>query len=319
MKEKCEICGCDLHRGGGVYATDTVEGRSHATRHHYVAERFFGRTGNRRGEQRDKLFKACPWGLERKTALFCYECHELLLHNPVLLPADIERFAEIVRRNELDEIRKTTDKDKIAGRIQLLHDVIEKGLDYFFGAGTAPSLQMKTIQDNIFSVAPKCTEMAILWMKSGFSKLFTDWWSSFSPRLRRKKLFERKDRQWIVASFAEKERIWKTDVARIFRIEPPLGTLSYLYIHPNKNDSWVSSPAEAASLTKVALDAAAGLGIQNISMNGIQGGIVRHDREKDQKNARAMIAAIEQWSSENTHQFRSICLVDKENGFQTAK
>jgi hypothetical protein len=49
-----------------------------------VAERFFGRSNNRRGTQRDRVFEECPWGIEGQTAVFCYDCHEELLHNPVL-------------------------------------------------------------------------------------------------------------------------------------------------------------------------------------------------------------------------------------------
>src|SRR5690348_3107690 len=68
--ERCVLCGCRVHRRG-VYATPTVEGRSHATSHHYVAERFFGRSAMRRGEQREGIFSACPWGIEGKSAVYC--------------------------------------------------------------------------------------------------------------------------------------------------------------------------------------------------------------------------------------------------------
>lgn len=39
-------------------------------------------------------------------ATFCYECHEELLHNPVLLPDDIKKFAELVELRGLNEIKK---------------------------------------------------------------------------------------------------------------------------------------------------------------------------------------------------------------------
>ena len=45
--ERCALCDCILHRGRD-YAADTPSGRAHATRHHFVAERFFGRSANRR-------------------------------------------------------------------------------------------------------------------------------------------------------------------------------------------------------------------------------------------------------------------------------
>ena len=85
MNESCEVCGCLLGREAGTYARPTVEGRSHASQHHYLAERFFGRSKNRRGTERQRIFEESPWGHEGETGVFCYECHEELLHNPVLL------------------------------------------------------------------------------------------------------------------------------------------------------------------------------------------------------------------------------------------
>jgi len=128
MTNNCAICGCRLHRGG-EYGTPTIEGRSHATKHHYVAERFLGRSANRRGEQREPIFQECPWSLEGQTDEFCFDCHEELLHNPVLLPADVSRFAELVKLRKLGELVKTTNRDKLAGRIKLLHEVLERGIE----------------------------------------------------------------------------------------------------------------------------------------------------------------------------------------------
>jgi hypothetical protein len=127
VDERCGICGCRLHRGGG-YAVPTTEGRSHATKHHYIAERFFGRSTNRKHENRDRLFESCPWNLEGQSGLFCYECHEVLLHNPVFTKADIERFAALVQRCGLNEDEKTASRERLAGRIQLLHKIIAAGL-----------------------------------------------------------------------------------------------------------------------------------------------------------------------------------------------
>ena len=124
----CAICGCIIHREG-EYAKPSIKGRSHATKHHNIAERFLGRSRNRRGEQREPIFKECPWDIEGETEEFCYECHEELLHNPVLLQADIKKFAELVKLRKLNETRKTKSKDKIAGRIKLLHEVLEFGIE----------------------------------------------------------------------------------------------------------------------------------------------------------------------------------------------
>ena len=128
MSEHCAICGCLLHRTRNTYARPTVAGRSHATKHHFVAERFFGRSTNRRGTQTDGVFPSCPWGHEGECAPFCYECHEVLLHNPVLLREDISRFSELVRRYGLSEQTKTESRLPITGRIKLFREVISLGL-----------------------------------------------------------------------------------------------------------------------------------------------------------------------------------------------
>lgn len=128
MSEYCAICGCVLHRSGN-YARPTVEGRSHASSHHLVPERFFGRSTNRRGEQRERLFEVSPWGHEGEKAVFCYDCHEELLHNPVILPRDLDALAELVRLRGLDEPVKSPSRDKLAGRIELLHEVLAAGLE----------------------------------------------------------------------------------------------------------------------------------------------------------------------------------------------
>lgn len=74
------------------------------------------------------MFESCPWGHERESAVFCYECHEELIHNPTFLPSDIERFAALVKARGLAESLKPEDRAKLAGRIKLLHEVIEAGL-----------------------------------------------------------------------------------------------------------------------------------------------------------------------------------------------
>lgn len=126
--ETCAICGCKLHHDG-EYAKPTVKGRSHATEHHYVAERFFGRSSNRPGTPREPILTKDDWHLEKKTAVFCYECHEELIHNPVFLPENIADFAELVKGRGLAEDSKSDDRSQHAGRIRLLHEVIEAGLD----------------------------------------------------------------------------------------------------------------------------------------------------------------------------------------------
>ncbi len=49
-------------------------------------------------------------------------------HNPILLPEDIARLAIVVRKLGLDETNKSDSREKIAGRIKLLHEIISRGL-----------------------------------------------------------------------------------------------------------------------------------------------------------------------------------------------
>jgi hypothetical protein len=126
--EHCSLCGCSVHRDGN-YATPNAKGRSHATKHHYVAERFYGRSKNRPGTSRDGVSTEDPWGVEGESAVFCYDCHEEILHNPVILPEDIAKFSEVVRLKGLDESEKDDGRDKLGGRIKLFHEIIAEGLD----------------------------------------------------------------------------------------------------------------------------------------------------------------------------------------------
>lgn len=72
---------------------------------------------------------SCPWGHEKESKVFCFECHEELLHNPILLPGDIAQFAELVKLRGLEEDQKPRSREKIAGRVVLFHEVIARGLE----------------------------------------------------------------------------------------------------------------------------------------------------------------------------------------------
>jgi hypothetical protein len=144
MIEECAICGCQLHRTRDTYAGATIEGRSHASKHHFVAERFFGRSNNRRGTKTTGILAFCPWGHEGESGLFCYECHEELLHNPVLLPEDVALLAQLVRMRSLSEEVKSEDRSKIAGRVSLFHEVIARGLKSLLDEALAEGQNGKT-------------------------------------------------------------------------------------------------------------------------------------------------------------------------------
>jgi len=123
MEERCEICNCSLNRGG-EYATSKIKGRSHASRHHIVAQRFL-----KTKDERGPIFSKYPWEIEKRTVVLCFECHEELLENPVFLRKDIENFKQLVKFRKLAENKKPENRKKQAGRIKLLHEVIEIGIE----------------------------------------------------------------------------------------------------------------------------------------------------------------------------------------------
>jgi hypothetical protein len=113
--ERCTVCGCAVHREGR-YGLATTQGRSHASEHHFVATRLLKRRSER------------PWFLEQETIVCCYECHEELLHNPVLLPTDLLRFALLIQSRGLNDDEKLPGRKGFVARVQLLQEVIAVGI-----------------------------------------------------------------------------------------------------------------------------------------------------------------------------------------------
>jgi len=171
MAEQCAICGCPVHRVASTYAQASIAGRSHAFKHYYVAERFFGRTKNRHGGLIEGIFPFCPWKHEGQTGVLCYECHEELLANPVMLPQEVARFAELVKRRGLREEVKTDSRVPIAGRVELLHDVISLGLN----AALKKEL-LRARRQTLRGLAPLLGGFAAIFLLVGFSP----WAEAFS-------------------------------------------------------------------------------------------------------------------------------------------
>lgn len=132
IKTHCRICSCVLSRKNGTYGQATPSGRSHGTKHHLVAKRFFTKTKNDSISKMNPIFKDGDYPQYKgQMETLCYECHEELLHNPIFLPNDIDKFAKLVEKRFCDERgkKKTTKRKKIGQRIKLLNEVISVGLD----------------------------------------------------------------------------------------------------------------------------------------------------------------------------------------------
>ena len=124
-KEKCEICGCQLTSKQDTYGQDTLAGRAHQTKHHNIAKRFYGQQNGRKPIFKKKDRTGNGWNVTR----CCFECHEELLHNPILTSKNIKTLSTLVKKTGSGERRKPEDKKRIANRILLFHAVIDTGLE----------------------------------------------------------------------------------------------------------------------------------------------------------------------------------------------
>ena len=66
---------------------------------------------------------------QRQARVFCYECHEELLHNPILYPDDLSALARLFALRGADESGgKPPGRQKLAKRILVLHEVVSEGI-----------------------------------------------------------------------------------------------------------------------------------------------------------------------------------------------
>lgn len=164
MAEQCAICGCRVHRVANTYAQPSAAGRSHASKHYYVAERFFGRSKNRRGVLVEGILRFCPWKREAQYGVLCYECHTELLFHPVVLPEDLAQFAELVKRRGLNEVVKGESRAPIAGRVALLQEVIALGI-----AAALRQEQSRARKQALRDLAPFVSGFLAIFLLVGFS------------------------------------------------------------------------------------------------------------------------------------------------------
>ena len=107
-----------MKRKKGQYAKDSINGRSYPTKHHLIAKRFYNK-------KRKKIFETID---KPSVVELCYDCHEELLHNPVLSANDIEKFSMLIKQKECNETIKDDSKNKIRERIDLFAEIIAEGI-----------------------------------------------------------------------------------------------------------------------------------------------------------------------------------------------
>lgn len=125
---RCVVCnGVGARRA----PSQTPEGRSRLTHREMVPHALFGRnrkTRWRHDDPIDPVFTEDPWDAEGESTLMCAECRDQLLGQPVLLAWDLALLSSLIRQAGLSEEQRTSDRSKMAGRVQLFHEVIARGL-----------------------------------------------------------------------------------------------------------------------------------------------------------------------------------------------
>lgn len=191
------------------------------------------------------------------------------------------------------------------------------------GLGDAPgAARVQAVRGDMFEFGPAHSEAMVVWMRSGFNGLHASWWHDFVPRWRQRRLLRRTTRGWEPFQMdGVHDRSWWTQPEpALLHIHKPVNRLSYLYVHPNPNDTW--APADdVVRMTRQALDTVAQLPVTSVSFNGIQGAKPNggHSQSADAIHARLMVDAIRNWLEEHARHcsLRRVYLVDRGDGFRS--
>lgn len=140
------------------------------------------------------------------------------------------------------------------------------------GPGDTPgAARVQAVRGDMFEFGPAHSEAMVVWMRSGFNGLHTSWWHDFVPRWRTRRLLRRTTRGWEPFHMdGVHDRSWWTQPEpALLHIHKPVERLSYLYLHPNPDDTWAQAD-DVVRMTRQALDTVAQLPVTSVSFNGIQ-------------------------------------------------
>lgn len=109
----CQLCKTPLKEGnlGNIYGTG--EGLNHLSRHHLFPKRF------KKYYTNDEIQKIFHIDNPSSFRVFCYECHEEILHNIVLNDSMVAGLSTL-----LDGKDKKT-------KIKIIHEIIKKGIEKY--------------------------------------------------------------------------------------------------------------------------------------------------------------------------------------------
>lgn len=179
---------------------------------------------------------------------------------------------------------------------------------------------VQVVQGNVFEFGPAHSEAMVIWMKSGFSGLYTDWFANFVPRWCERPLSIHTPQGWKTFHLNDRlgRSLFEQREPTLLHITEPLEKLAYLYVHPNPGNTW-SKAKDVASMTRRALDTLAHLRVTSVTFNGIQGTKAEggHSKQEDLVHAQLMVNTIRRWVKENSGCLRTVYLVDQQDGFRS--
>ncbi|HEY9205431.1 MAG TPA: hypothetical protein VIO58_05870 [Candidatus Methanoperedens sp.] len=109
----CQLCKTPLKEGNLGYAYGTSEGLTHLSRHHIFPKRLKKYFTN------DEIQKIFHIDNPSSSMVFCYECHEEILHNIILNDSMVAMLSTLLDRKD----KKT--------KIKIIHEILKKGIEEY--------------------------------------------------------------------------------------------------------------------------------------------------------------------------------------------
>lgn len=163
-------------------------------------------------------------------------------------------------------------------------------------------MRIQSIAGNVAEVAPRSSEIAILWLRSGFNLRFSTWHFEISKK-------------WplvIPEGLVDAMKPWKGNTDTLFAVEPPFGRTRYVYVFANPSDSQgYAGVEEVSAAIDRAFDRARSLGVRSAALIHIP--VVGCD---DAESARAMVVAIDRWDCAHPRWLEDVVLVDRTGDFR---
>jgi hypothetical protein len=175
------------------------------------------------------------------------------------------------------------------------------------------------VADDIFKFAPEHCRGAVLWLKTGFNSLATNWHFEFEKNLEAtgSVVKEKREGEWVEAQLSATPH-----AALLYRFEPPFQQLEFVYIHPNPHNDHGVPPAAVPEMVVQALTELNTVGCRTVAMNGIHSldGAGNLIKGPENNHSRIMVDAVRNWAADQSVvEIERVYLVDLDGAFGKAE